>query len=391
MANIFQKLSGSLPSGLFKPKSTSALGIDIGNSAIKVVQIRREKGSAVLETYGEISLGPYAGIEAGRATNLPAEKLAEALVDVMREANVTIKECGVSIPFSASLISLIEMPQLDSAKLAKMIPIEARKYIPVPISEVQLDWFIIPKEEAQFFSREERGDESKDAEGEAGKKSNIPKTSVLLVAIHNEALRKYAEVVKLVKLQPSFFEIEIFSSIRAVMDRGTAPFVVVDIGAANTKIYIVEYGIVRVSHILNRGSQDMTLALARSIGVSIEKAEEMKKTIGLLGTGDTENEKSVSRTVQLTLEFIFSDIKRTILSYQQRYNKSIEKIIFTGAGAGIEGLMGYAAEHFDIDVEKAHPFSKIEAPAFLEEVLTEAGPEFSVAVGLALRKLKEDE
>lgn len=398
MAGLFSKISDTIGGRFFSKAGKSVIGVDIGNSSIKIVQLRKEKGAAILETYGEIALGPYGSLETGRSTNLPPEKIAEALKDVMREANITTTECGVSIPFASSLISLIEMPAIDQSQLEKMIPIEARKYIPVPISEVQLDWFVVPQEDAQYFSKdnatakkeqEQNGPPASRAPQEQ-KKEQTQSVTVLLVAIHNEVLKKYSEVMTLSGLKPTFYEIEIFSSIRSVIDRGTAPFVVIDIGASSTKLYIVEYGIIKVSHIINKGSQDITLSLSRSIGVSIEKAEEMKREVGLLGTGSDSNSKSASQTAQLTMEYIFSEAKRSILGYQKRYNKNINKIVFTGAGAVLQGLKGFATERFDVDVVLADPFSKVQTPAFLEDVLKNAGPEFTVAVGLALRKLQEE-
>jgi Tfp pilus assembly PilM family ATPase len=65
-----------------KKEGASVLGVDIGSSSLKVVQLRRERGQAVLETYGELALGPYGGFEVGQATNLPAEKITETLIDL---------------------------------------------------------------------------------------------------------------------------------------------------------------------------------------------------------------------------------------------------------------------------------------------------------------------
>ena len=117
--------------------------MDIGSSSIKVVQLRREKGRVILETYGAISLGPYAGVEIGRATALGADKISEALKDVIREANVTTTDAAISIPYSSSLGSIIKLPATVEKQLAQVVPIEARKYIPVPINEVLLDWFVV--------------------------------------------------------------------------------------------------------------------------------------------------------------------------------------------------------------------------------------------------------
>ena len=100
-------------SNLFSREGQSVLGIDIGPSSIKVVQLKKRKGRAVLETYGALALGPYGGTEVGRATHLPPEKIAEALVDLLREAKTSTKKCGLSIPMSSSLLVPIEVPTTD--------------------------------------------------------------------------------------------------------------------------------------------------------------------------------------------------------------------------------------------------------------------------------------
>src|SRR3989344_5085611 len=91
-------------------KEQSVLGVDIGSSSLKVVQLRKDKGKAVLETYGELALGPYAGSAIGQATALSAEQIAETLRDLLRESKVTTKSAGVSIPFARSLLVLVELP-----------------------------------------------------------------------------------------------------------------------------------------------------------------------------------------------------------------------------------------------------------------------------------------
>lgn len=386
---ILDTLKGVLPKSGLGKGGASVIGIDIGSSSIKIVQLRRERGAAVLETYGELALGPYASLETGRATHLPPEKLAEALKDIMTEANVTTKTCGVSIPFSSSLISLIDMPSLDPRQLAKMIPIEARKYIPVPISEVQLDWFILPEEESHYISSEEGETAQQTAAREEKEASN--RSRVLLVAIHNEVLTRYADVLKAVQLTPSFYEIEIFSTIRATLDRGIAPAAMLDIGAAVTKLYVVEYGIVRVSHIINRGAQDITLALAKSLGVTVAKAEEMKRQVGLLGATMEGDNKKISDTALLAMDYIFSEARRAIVGYEKKYSRNLSKIVLTGGGALLEGILPLAQKKFEVEVTQGDPFSRLQAPAFLEDVLRSVGPDFTVAVGLALRKLQESE
>lgn len=369
---------------LFKKSGQSVLGVDIGPSSIKLVQLRKDKGRAILETYGALALGPYAGVEVGRATHLPPQKVAEALIDLVREANATTKQAGVSISMSSSLISLMEVPSIDQKQIEQMIPLEARKYIPVPVSEVSLDWWVLPKED-KIFSEE-------DTNASVGimpvtpAKTGGEKTQVLLVAIHNDALNDMREIIKLSSLESSFFEIEIFSTIRAVLDGEIEPVMIFDMGASSTKLYIVERGILKTSHIIDRGSQDLSLIIAKSMGISVEEAENLKRTKGLeIGAGN----KDLQGIMLSTLDYIFSESNRLLLNYQKKNNKNISKVVLTGGGSGLRGFLTLARESFQIEVTPADPFSKVDAPAFLANILKQAGPEFAVSVGLALRKLQE--
>ncbi len=355
-------------SNLFAKKEKSVLGVDIGSSSLKVVQLRKERGQAVLETYGELSLGPYGGSEVGQATNLSAEQITETLKDLLREAQITTANCGVSIPFSRSLLILVELPyRADAEEQKTVIELEARKYIPVPISEVQLDWFIVPT----------RGQPTVDNQPATGET-----VEVLLVAVHNDELSLLQRVVAAAGLTASFYEIEIFSTIRATVDERVKPVMVLDIGAASTKTYVIEHGVVALSHSTSIGSQDITRAISVSNNVSIAKAEALKKEEGL-------GISSATSSPELVFSRIFSEVRRVLMQYETSHKKSVTSIIFTGGGGVTKELGTYAKNIFSIDVHVADPFSKTSAPAFMRPVLQEIGPEFAVAVGLALRKLEE--
>lgn len=369
MAGLSLDSIKSFFSNFANDRSGSVVGIDIGSSAIKVVQLRRDRGKAILETYGAIALGPYADVEVGRATSLPTEAVVRALTDVLREANITAKDAALSIPYAASLVSVIKVPKVSDSQLASMIPIEARKYIPVPINEVLLDWYAIP-------------DSSKAA---ADEKEASAHMNVLLVAIHNDTIAKYQQIVKDAELSASFFEIEVFSTVRSSLEHGIAPVAVLDMGASSTKLYLSERGIVRESHIINRGAQDITLAIAQALSLPVAKAEEEKRMRGLADA----SQENLVRSIQLTLEPILSEVNRTILAYESRMQSSVSKLVLTGGGATLKGIEALLKEKLSTPIERAQPFSKTEAPAFLADVLNEAGPEFSVAVGLALRRLQE--
>lgn len=368
MDTLLKKLFGDFK--LFSGKTNdSVVGVDIGSSAIKVVQIKKKGGKAVLETYGALSLGPYAdGGQVGQVTNLSAEKIATALADVLKESGVTTKIAILSIPASASLIFTIELPPLALEKdFSTIIPTEARKYIPVPINEVTLDWLVIPKrvEEERVQSANE-------------------KTEVLVTAIHNDTIAKYNEIFKLAALEPSPFEIEVFSAVRSTFMHELGSVLLVDMGASKTKLTIVDRGIVKQFHAIGRGAADITTMLATSLDMPFAKAEEMKQELGM-APGATDQ---ISESIRSSFDFILAEIASVVLAYEKKYNKPISKIILSGGGALLPGFVDLARDRFRYDTVIANPFQKTETPAFLEDVLAKIGPEFSVAIGLALRKLQ---
>ncbi len=367
-------------SNIFKKAEESVIGLDIGSSSIKVVQLRKKKGRAILETYGEIALGPYAGVAVGQVTNLPPDKIAEAIKDLLREANVTSLSAGVAIPFKSSLVTLMELPITDPKQLKEMIPLEARKYIPVPISEVTLDWWVIPKEASGELDFVEPEDD------ENNRTTPVPKTQILVVSIHNDALSAYSSIVQQAAINTGFFEIEMFSGTRSLLTGETTPTMVFDMGASSTKIYILERGIVKYTHIINKGSQDITLSISRGLNLTFDRAEHIKRS---LGTGVVSDEKNVFDIISLTLDYIFSEANSVILSYQRKFNKPLGKVILVGGGCAMKGVFELARANFQTPVELGNPFAKIETPAFMEDVLKTTGLEFDVAIGVALRKLQE--
>lgn len=364
LAGIGEALS-KLTSTITPRDSASVIGIDIGTATIKLVQLKEKKGSAVLETYGEIALGPYGGAEVGQSVNPSAEKIGEALIDLMREANVTSHTGGIAVPLSSSLISVITLPTKNREDLASMVPIEARKYIPVPVSEVALDWFVIPEEETQFLGM-----------GNEGRPANA--TDVLLVAIHKQALSKAETVAKTAAVTPQFFELEPFSLARASYEHGTAPTMMIDFGASSTRVYIIEFGIIAVSHTIGRGGQDITLALSKSKSIPFPEAEALKRDKGI----------ATEDAGKAALDYVFSEARRILLTYQRKAGKAVSRVIFVGGGAQMKGLTEVAGGYFDAPIQLANPFERVLAPAFISNVLTGAGPSFSSAVGLALRALE---
>lgn len=354
----------------------SAVGIDIGSSAIKVVEIKKRGGKAVLETYGSISLGSYADVDIGRVTNLPIEKIVEALKEVLKQSGVTTTSSAFSIPVQSSLIFTILLPpQVKESEISSIVPTEARKYIPLPITEVSLDYFILPQKESSF---------------EEANNPELPtilpgKTEVLVVAIQNDAISKFRSIVSQCSLEAGFFEIEVFSSVRANFEHELSLVLLMDFGASSTKLSLVEFGMIKSHHTINRGGADISASISQSLDIPFPKAEEMKKEYGLF---ENPIEKSLADIIKVHMDYIFSETNNVLLGYEKKYNRTISKVIFTGGGSLLKGLKEVASNNFQAEIEIGNPFLKVGAPEFLEKVLETTGPEFAVALGLALRKLQ---
>ncbi len=387
LGNILEKIKEL---NFFNKKQESFLGVDIGSSAIKVVQLKKQKGIAVLETYGELSLGPAGGTEVGRSTNLSDKQLSSSLMSLIEESRVSITNCGVSIPIRSSMVFDMELPQMSEEQLKKIVPIEARKYIPVSVSEVVLDWRIIP--ENNFEEDEDNTEDTRPAvvEGKVHKgekKQDNKKIKVFVVAIHKNAIERYQNIIKQSQLNLNFLEIEVFSTIRSVIDHNISTVAMLDIGASVSKMYIVEYGVIKDSHIINKGSQDITLAISRALEISIKEAEEKKRSVDVENPED--KDKEVAEILATNLKYIFMEASKVLKNYQIKNNKNIKELIFTGGGSVIKGLPAFTSKNLEISSQIADPFSKVKTPAFLDDILKEIGPEFAVAVGLALRGLEE--
>ncbi len=364
-------------SGIISSGGNSVLGVDIGSSSIKVVQLRKEKERAILETYGEIALGPYAKEKVGQAVKLTEEKVSEALNDLIREANVKTNKAVFSIPLKSSFVTTIALPAETRDTLASVVPMEARRYIPIPLSEVVLDWWMIPESSAHTSQVLE----SSAGSNEPARKKMI---QVLLIAIHRDVIDRYKNIASKSKLEVRAYEIESFASIRSVLGRETSPVAVVDLGSTTTKVSVVDYGIIRHSHLVDKGSQEITLALSQSLGVPFEKAESIKREHGL--SKDPED-KEIVATMEPVLDYIAYEVGQIIGDYERKERHAVGRVIFTGGGSIFPGALDFLIKKLGVEVSSANPFAKVAYAPVFESVLKQVGPSFSVAIGLALREM----
>lgn len=367
MATIpfFKKLSFPKLDFKFGRKETSIVGIDIGASSVKVVELKDEGGRAILKTYGELKTAGYLhqidheqAMGGGFLRFLDTD-IGTMVSDVVREAGVVTKQAVFSIPAVSSFVTLIDFPRLKEQEIAEAIPFEAKKYIPIPTAEVQLGWEIIDEEDPAIVK-------------------------VLLAAVPHEVIDKYGRIAEYAKLELRALEIENFALIRSLVPKERRTAAVMNIGDHSTNISIVREGVLRLTHTIDRGAAEITNVIARGLGVSEERAEHFKKTVGL---SDRPEEKEVSDIVAPLVDTLLHESSRIINGYNRSHKDRVDRMILGGGGANLRGLVDYAVKLYGFEVALGNPFAKVIYPAFMQSMLKEFGPSFAVAVGLALREI----
>lgn len=362
---FFKKLSFPKLDFNFGRKETSVVGIDIGASSVKVVELKEEGGRAILKTYGELKTAGYLkqvdhewAMGGGFLRFLDTD-IGKMVEDVMREAGVETKQAVFSIPPVSSFVTLIDLPRLKEQEIAEAIPFEAKKYIPIPTAEVSLGWEVIDEGDPAVIK-------------------------VLLVAVPHEIIEKYKRIADYAKLELRALEIEYFAMIRALVPKEKRSAALLNIGDHSTNIAIVREGVLRLTHNIDRGAAEITKVIAQGLGVVEERAEHFKKTIGL---SDRPEEKEVSDIVAPLVDTLLHEATRIINVYNRSSKDHVDKLVLGGGGANLRGLLDYAIKLFGFEVVLGNPFAKVVYPAFMQPMLKELGPSFSVAVGLALREI----
>ena len=369
---------------IFKPKKY--LGIDIGTSSIKLVELKKEGDKLVLNTYGELKVSENnAGSNIGKTdmSHMSERQVSDMLRQLMVATKTSAKDAVFSIPVFSSFITLMDLPLMSDKELENSIPFEAKKYIPVPVNEVQFSWSIVEK-----IAEKNSAPQNPliNPTGPLSASSSANKIQVLLVAVPNEVMVKYKNIAKSVGLNASF-EIETFSIARSLIRKGVddkGVVAIIDMGSKSTEICVVDDGLLRMSHNFETSGMNITRALSQGLNLSLEEAEDLKVKNGLKLSS---SEKLAMDSIVPLIDMIIFEIERINISYQQRSGRRFQRIILSGGTAKLPGLVDYISNHMGIAVSVANPFSKVYFSPILGQMLGDIGPIFSASVGLAERNL----
>ncbi len=331
------------------------VGIDVGSSSIKVVELEDRDGIVTLMTYGEIQLGSYEeGKSIGQTVVLQPAQERQALIDVLRESSVKARKAVLSIPLSASFVTTMSLQAAKDEDISTRVRVEARKYIPVPIADVTLDW-------AELGALD---DNTRD---------------VLLAAIQNDALKRFMTLMQAADLPVPPTEIECFSALRAVYDDTVPNIAIIDIGAQTSKLYIGRDGLLQRMHRIPTGGTKLTERLMTDLGLSFADAEAIKRQ-----PNSADMLVAVQKATTATYRRVFAEFKQVLDDYETRAGQVVDRIVLTG-GAADASVVSMVQQEFGKEVVLAQPFERVAYPAFMEDTLKLIGPTFVPALGAALR------
>lgn len=338
------------------------LGIDIGDSSLKMVELRKKNH--------KISLSNYAFSENVSEVNFTKiddiNYLAKAIVKVKNDAGITATKVTASLPTFAVFSSIINLSNVDKKSIALAVNEEAKKVIPLPLEDMILDWKIIP-----------------DLNGKTPTKGNM---RVFLTGSPKKLVRKYIDVFKQAKLNLVSLETETFSLVRSLIGDDKSTVMIAEIGANSTDIFIVKESIPVLNRSLAICASTVTKVLAEKLGMTYAQAEQFKFDLSV--TLGTDEKEALPQLIGKTLEPIVTEMQYMLDFFRSQDGGEVEKIVLSGGGAMLLNLADYLSKRLNIKVIVGDPWNRINYPAELKPVLSEVGAKLAVAIGLGMREIE---
>ncbi len=354
--------------GLFSKKPTNSyVGIDLGMSGVKLVELLNEKGRARLITY---AVADFPSVKTERNYAESVEETGALIKKMLGQAKTTTKRCIAALPISSVFSSIISVPATNEKELKEAINWQAKKLIPMPLEEISLD--------------------SKTIEADGGSEAGKKVTRVLLTGAPKTLVTNFVEILTKAGLEPLALETEAFAQIRSLVGRDRSTVMIIDIGAFRTNITVVEKGVPFLSRSIATGGSAITKSIANTLGIPFEEAESMKRDIKAMQqfapTGD------LSPILETLMKPIVDEIKYSFNLYQGQseggVQKRIDKIIVTGGSALLPRLPEFITQLMNVNAYRGDPWARVVYPEDLRPILEEIGPRFAVSVGCAMRDIE---
>lgn len=335
------------------------IGLDIGTFSIKAVVLSHKGQTPTLISFGSIA-SPQPGISSETDFDLEAEgKTVASLLASIKAPELPVV---TALPESKIFTRVIsDLPFLSDEELASSIRYSAEEFVPLPADQVNLYWQVINRSKPQN------------------------NTSVFVVASPKNTVNKYLKVLSYAKLKPLALETELIAATRALV--GNNPYapttLIVQLGSRSTDFAVISKGLILLTRSIGTGGMALTRSISQYLNFEPIQAEEYKKVYGLL---EDQLGGKIYEVLKPLVDIIVSETKRVIQSFQVKSSQNpIKRVILSGGGAKLPGLVIYFANSLGMEIQEADPWYFIAKDKALAAKLVDSA-QYTIAVGLALRE-----
>jgi type IV pilus assembly protein PilM len=349
--------------GLFGgPKSI--VGLDIGSSSIKAVELKKTKGEIQVASLG---IEPLAADIVVDSMIVDSGSVSGAIAKIFTDHKIKSKLVATSVSGHSVIVKKITMPTVSDAELSETINTEAAQHIPFDIADVNIDYQILTED------------------------SGEPQMDVLLVAVKKDKILNYTNVLNLAGKSPAVVDIDAFA-LQNCYEYNYEPapgttVALLNLGASVMNINIVKGTTPLFTRDVSVGGNQYTDSLQKELDLSFDDAEALKlgQRVG------TVSEDAKLPILQQVTEIIVLEIQKTFDFFRATAGgEHIERIYLAGGSSKVPGLIEALRQEFSLPVEVLNPFQRINAAtAGTEPIVDQNAGQLAVAVGLALRSFEE--
>lgn len=362
-------------------KTNAFVGLDIGTSSLKVVELINRHRRIEVATYAEANLANPLIAPVGSSENA-VRQVASVLGQMLEQANVSTDAVITALPSSIVFSTVLMLPNLAEKKMDEAVHFAARDVVPADLDDMFLGW-------SRVGSRPHMEGEKSPSSSEEAASAVSPTTSsanqkipVFITAAPRDVVDRYSQVMDLVGMELVALEVETFPLVRSLLTNEHDSALIVDIGDQATTYHLIDNGTAHISHTLDYGGANITTAIAAAVQMNDQEAHQVKIKHGLLPAASP----AIHAAVEGASQKLIDEAMRLMTLYvDQTHNAAIAKTILIGGGAKLPGLADFWSKAVQHKVQIGNPWRGLSYPQELQKRVIELGPTYGVAIGLAQR------
>ncbi|HMW01739.1 MAG TPA: type IV pilus assembly protein PilM [Acidobacteriota bacterium] len=343
----------------------SLVGVDIGSSAVKAVELKAHKGNFELVAIGHVPLLSDTIVD-GHIIDL--NHVSDVISRIFTDQGIKTDQVGTSVSGHSVIVKKISVPYMSDEELQERINWEAEQHIPFDIADVNLDYDVLGRDPASGSME------------------------VLLVACKRDKIAQYTQVIAAAGKKPVFIDVDAYALQNAYelnyQPMPTTTVALLDVGASVTSINVVRGNSSLFTRDVSAGGNQYTDLLQKELNLTFEQAEALKRGIP---TDNGVQPEDAQPLIESVTDILAMEVQKTLdfwkATSQMGDSVQIDRILISGGSSKIRGLTAYFSERFGIPVERFNAFNsiKVNNKKFDEEYIKELAPNMAIAVGLACR------